>query len=238
MPTKLRLPLRDIRVNQPFGVNFVDFYTILNLKGHNGVDFKTKTGCACYSAHDGVVIFSGKGSDEGVGVEIWDTVQNIKTIYWHLESSCVKKGSVVKAGQLIGRCDNTGFYTTGDHLHFGLKRVDRNGNTININNGFKGAIDPTPYFCENYEGNKIKNKDCYKSNSYHRYFRKDRNIKLEAKFWALIPTLLRKVPTSELVNAIVYGAWDRDIVKNDAMFEIWGTLKKGEFLNKKIPFLN
>lgn len=32
---KLRTPLKHIKVNQPFGTNFVDFYQKLGLDGHN-----------------------------------------------------------------------------------------------------------------------------------------------------------------------------------------------------------
>lgn len=31
---KLRVPLRHVKVNQPFGVNFVNFYQGLGLAGH------------------------------------------------------------------------------------------------------------------------------------------------------------------------------------------------------------
>jgi hypothetical protein len=233
---KLQLPLKNISVTQPFGVNFVTFYSQLGLKGHNGVDFSSKNGCKCYAAHGGEIIFAGKGGDGGIGVEIWDKVQMIKTIYYHFKEALVKVGDKVVEGQLIGLCDNTGIYTTGDHLHFGLKNVDENGNTLDYENGYKGAIDPTPYFVGNYQGWPIKNKDCYKSNAYHRYFRTDRNIKLEIKYWALLPRMLKRVPTQEIVNAVVYGAWDRDIVANDAMFQLYGFITKAEYLNKIVSF--
>lgn len=67
-------------------------------------------------------------------------------------------GVQVKQGQQIGWADNTGF-SAGDHLHFGLKPVvpgthpangdapDIVGAYVNVvpNNGYLGAIDPTPY---------------------------------------------------------------------------------------------
>ncbi len=58
---KLALPVKDILVNQPFGVNYVDFYKGLGLEGHNGIDFKTKIGCSVLAAHDGEVTYAGMG---------------------------------------------------------------------------------------------------------------------------------------------------------------------------------
>ena len=44
-------------------------------------------------------------------------------------------------------------------------------------------------------------------------------------------------PTAEKINALVYGGWDIEAVKNDNMYWIWSQLKKDEYLEKKeIPF--
>ena len=44
-------------------------------------------------------------------------------------------------------------------------------------------------------------------------------------------------PTSEKINALVYGWWDLEAVQNSAMFYIWSQLKKDEYLNKNLrPF--
>lgn len=65
----------------------------------------------------------------------------------------------VKVGDLIGYADSTGL-SSGDHLHFGLKPIVQGvaprsgdapdvgiGNWVDLypNNGYFGAIDPTPY---------------------------------------------------------------------------------------------
>lgn len=70
------------------------------------------------------------------------------------------KGVLVKTGDLIGYADSTGL-SSGDHLHFGLKAIKKGkpllsgdapdvgiGGWVNLypNNGYLGAIDPTPYF--------------------------------------------------------------------------------------------
>jgi murein DD-endopeptidase MepM/ murein hydrolase activator NlpD len=232
----LFLPLKNIYVVQPFGTNFVDFYQNLGLNGHNGIDFRSRSGCNCYASTSGEIVFAGEYGDGGIGIDIWDKKQGTRTIYYHLESVNIEKGQQVKAGDLIGKTDNTGKYTTGDHLHFGLKMVDERGFTINTDNGFRGAIDPTPYFEYNYKGDKIKNKDCYKSNAYHNYFRKERNLMNEIKLRASLTGYLKKIPTYDEVNAAVYGGWDKETIKNDSMYQIWAFCKKSEYLNKEFPF--
>lgn len=97
-----------------------------------------------------------------------------KSVYWHFcdelkdpkfVSPVLKyqranngAGMEVKAGDLLGYADNTGF-STGDHLHFALKPIkkgnpnpqdatdDTPGQWVNVspNNGFLGGIDPAPY---------------------------------------------------------------------------------------------
>ena len=66
----LLLPVRDIRINQGFGLNYLDFYKQWGLNGHNGVDFEAYTGCPVTSAHEGKVVFAGKDNDGGISVEV------------------------------------------------------------------------------------------------------------------------------------------------------------------------
>jgi len=231
----MELPLKDIIVTQPFGVSYVDFYTALGLEGHNGIDFQLHTGCPVYAAHDGVVTRARKDSGGGVGIYICSTLrgEGIKTIYYHLQKCEVKRGDKVKCGQRIATGDNTGKYTTGSHLHFGLKEI-YNGATINKDNGFNGAIDPAPFFEKNWD----------KSSAYHRYGRKQ-NWFAEFKMRFKNPWLhrqlnkrglIRKVYNTEFINALVYGGWSFEDVTNPAFFLIWGFCKKDDYLKGYIPF--
>lgn len=75
-----------------------------------------------------------------------------KTIYCHLKRGSLKvtAGDSVKVGQVIAHADNTGL-STGSHLHFGLKPIykgeaDWQWENLENNNGFRGAIDPMPFF--------------------------------------------------------------------------------------------
>lgn len=234
---KLRLPLEHIRINQGFGLNYADFYKKLGLNGHNGIDFTAKDGCPCYAAHDGMVAFAGKDGDGGISVTLWDKTNRFKTLYYHLKEVKVKLNQYVKAGDLVGLCDNTGKYTTGDHLHFGLKEVDEWGNTLYKKNGYSGSIDAAPYFFYNFKGDEIKNSDWNKSRCYHRYYRGRPNGGLinEAKILSILVS--KKIaPTAEKINALVYGGWDLNSVKNPAMYELWSQLKKDEFERGFRPF--
>lgn len=245
---ELGLPLLDIIVTQEFGKSFlwydkrkkkvVDFYPNLGLLGHNGVDFRIMRGCPTYATITGLVLNCGKDSGGGVFVEIFDKEMRVKTLHYHLLSLSdkIQKGVKVKKGELIGYCDNTGIWTTADHLHYAPKRTDQFGNTIDKGNGYNGAFDPTPYFPKNWD----------KSNAYHRYGRKQnwiaewlmrfRNVWLHKQLIARGRHPL-SLSTDEC-NALVYGGWDFKFVMNDAMFQIWGFVKKEDYEeNQIIPFL-
>ncbi len=175
MKLKLDYPVAPFITTQPFGVNG-EYYRAhgINVDGHNGLDLQTYHGQPIYAAHDGRAYYTDNDGNEGDGVVIittrrfdWDDGKDyFKTIYWHLcdphkepqlaspvyrwRISTKGQGMPVVAGQLIGYADNTGF-SSGDHLHFGLKPVAAGENpmdwwNIEQNNGYGGAIDPAPYF--------------------------------------------------------------------------------------------
>ena len=130
-------------ITQLFGENDVPFYKTLGMKGHNGVDFLCNDGEPIYASHSGKVtkIYDKGNSNKTKGFGVYITHKDgYTTVYWHLLDCSVKLGDEVKDGQLIGHADNSGEYTTGTHLHWGLYPKDRDWN-----NGFHGAIDPLPF---------------------------------------------------------------------------------------------
>lgn len=159
MKLELFFPVKPWPLTQVFGVN-PDLYKQFGIKGHNGLDIKTYHGQQVYAAHDGTVVYAGMDGKEGVGVVLRTDEEKeyaggtafFKSIYWHLINNVpVRVGQKVKTGDLIGYADNTG-YSTGDHLHFALKPQAKGENdwtwdNVLQNNGYNGAIDPTPYFC-------------------------------------------------------------------------------------------
>lgn len=223
MEIKLQLPLRDIFVTQPYGVNYCDFYQKMGLPYHPGVDFRARSATPLYAAHSGTVTRCGVYSDGGIGIELKHDSGYV-TFYYHLMGVQVKVGDLVLAGQQIGLCDNTGKYTTGDHLHFEL-RID--GEKVN----------PAPYFVFNFNGDPINPKDWDKSRCYHRYYRGRPKGGYENELRILAILGKKKIwPTCEKINALVYGGWDLEAVINPAMYENWSQLKKTEFLSGQKPF--
>lgn len=205
----------------------------------NGIDFRAKNGCPCYASCYGEVIAAGPASDGGIQIKIWNRDFGIVLIYYHLKSCAVNVGDQVQYGKLIGYCDNTGKYTTGDHLHFGMKFVNENGETLNRNNGFDGAVDPSPYFVAAYNGVRIGSKDWDKSRCYHRYYRGRPKGGLWIEKYRVVPALMKRwkrLPNNEEINACTYGGWDVETVENDSMYELWSQLKKNEYLEGKRPF--
>jgi murein DD-endopeptidase MepM/ murein hydrolase activator NlpD len=131
-------------ISQEFGRNDVPFYAQLGLKGHNGIDFIAPSGTEVFAAHDGKITkaYDTTNSSTTIGYGVWIThIEGWQTVYFHLKDVLVKVGDMVKAGDLIGHADNTGKYTTGSHLHFGLYPANPDKG-----NGYDGAIDPIKYF--------------------------------------------------------------------------------------------
>ena len=119
-------PVSNPVITQGFGVTISSkyFYNIGRYKtpSHNGIDLKASIGTPIYAAEDGAVIAVGnqdlycyKGA-YGKFVVIRH-YNNLTTLYAHLSLYIVKKGDIVKRGQVIGYSGNTGF-ATGPHLHF------------------------------------------------------------------------------------------------------------------------
>lgn len=157
MKFELFIPVKPYHLNQAFGLN-PGTYAQFGLTGHNGIDLMATHGQPVYAAHEGTC-YPEVDNSGGNGVvirsdeeyEYGSQLVHFKTIYWHLVKSdaVVKTGQKVKAGDLIGFADSTGF-STGDHLHFGLKPQAWNENdwswyNTEQSNGYLGAIDPIPF---------------------------------------------------------------------------------------------
>ena len=130
-------------------------YPQLGMKGHSGEDWGLYRGEPVYHSAE----FTGKmktevDRDGGVGVDVVSLeVQellggiksHVKARYWHLLTPVGWDGKEIHSGDLIGYGDNTGM-SSGDHLHWALKKCDKDGKNTEGWNGYMGAFDQAPYF--------------------------------------------------------------------------------------------
>lgn len=87
--------------------------------GHYAIDISASTGQAVYAADNGVVVSASYNAAYG-NVILINHKNGYYTRYAHLNSTNVKAGDVVEAGQTIGGAGNTG-NSTGTHLHFEIR---------------------------------------------------------------------------------------------------------------------
>ena len=96
---------------------------------HYGLDLAQPTGEPIYAAFDGVVRVSRRNRSYDHLVIIHHE-NGLETYYAHMSKRMVKAGDIVKSGQQIGLCGNTG-RSFGSHLHFEIRYM---GNAMNPEN--------------------------------------------------------------------------------------------------------
>lgn len=110
-------------ITSPFGWRVHPIFK--SRKFHTGVDIAGPNYGSIRVANTGRVVFAGwyGGYGKVVIVDHGDVNgRSITTLYAHLSSYNVSKGSMVQKGQVVGREGSTG-YSTGPHCHFEV-RVD------------------------------------------------------------------------------------------------------------------
>lgn len=95
-------------------------------KRHAGMDIAVPRGTPVKATALGKVTRTGYVAGYGILVEV-DHGNGLKTLYAHNSRVLVKKGEMVKKGQVIAYSGNTGV-STGDHLHYEIRK---NGKDIN-----------------------------------------------------------------------------------------------------------
>lgn len=150
--------IKPKRISQPFGVNYVGYYKMMGLKGHNGIDFACPMYTKVYwdGSIKGKVVKVTLSATSGFGVSIaTEKDENLLHIFWHMACVIVKPGQIVGTGDLLGTADSTGQYCTGPHVHRGIYKT-KNGHTIDRDNGYGGAIDPAQYLEDVFVLDKMK----------------------------------------------------------------------------------
>jgi len=90
---------------------------------HHGIDIGVGTGTPAVALGGGTVV--GAGWDYGGGNTLTIKYDNGYTsVYCHMQKFDVQVGQRVEQGQQVATTNNTGAYTTGPHLHCGLKGPD------------------------------------------------------------------------------------------------------------------
>lgn len=135
----MKKPLNHVRITSHFTKR--RYHPVLKRwKAHHGTDFGAKRGTPILAAADGEVIFSGLKGGYGNVVKIQHK-DNYVTLYAHQSRIKVKKGTLVKQGEIIGYVGSTG-RSTGPHLHFGLYKNGRSINPMRLikftSDGLKG----------------------------------------------------------------------------------------------------
>lgn len=93
---------------------------------HKGMDIAAPNGTSIKAAADGTITYSGWMGGYG-NLIIISHANGIQTYYGHCSKLYLKKGTQVKAGDVIAAVGSTG-NSTGNHLHFEIRK---NGTQIN-----------------------------------------------------------------------------------------------------------
>lgn len=109
---KLRWPLKA-KVTSRFGRR--------GSRMHDGIDIAAKEGTPIYAAGSGEVVYSDQRLSGYGKLIIVRHSRDMFTAYAHNQRNLVRKGSRVKAGDIIARVGKTG-RASGPHLHFEVRR--------------------------------------------------------------------------------------------------------------------
>lgn len=129
---------------QSFGEN-PSTYAQFGMKAHNGIDWAAPKGTPILACHDGTVEYFKETTGYGWYARIYFMEDGITWDIVNAHMSAFEGTQrTVKSGEVIGYVGTTGF-STGNHLHFGIRKTI-NGQIVDNNNGYFGYIDPEPYF--------------------------------------------------------------------------------------------
>lgn len=229
---RLLPPLKIMKLTQPFGHSDhgIDYMAAFGMKGHNGLDLRAPIGTEVYASCDGKMEFTRGGQGYGNEARIYNPY-GYEVIYAHL-SDFIGESREVKAGERIAFSGNTGF-STGPHLHFGLRRFtetsDGSRQVQDGGNGYKGGIDPTPFFAEDPFLLPVDKQygltpmtpgvpselEWYKTNAWY--------------IWKF-----RRPMTTRMMKALRYGFWDLRTVLDDSMVDVWQQMHKPEAIKRGI----
>ncbi|AHH04638.1 hypothetical protein BmHG_00781 [Borrelia miyamotoi] len=121
-------PLKKFIISSDFGFRADPFTGMGSF--HTGIDLSASINSLVFCTSYGVVIEVGYNDIYGNFVLI-EHKNGIKSLYGHLNSCIVKKGDILRTGDIIGRVGQTG-RSTGPHLHFEILKKNLPVNPIKI----------------------------------------------------------------------------------------------------------
>lgn len=148
-------PFFDVEAwcSQPFGVteyalgDGASRYakdSITGLPYHEGADFYIQGGretWPVFAFTGGRIMWAGWGDTYGWNIILFDERHRMSYRFCHLDLMNVKEGDIVKVGDLLGMCGNTG-KSAGAHLHLNAIPMSKWSTKLIPWNGRKGRIDP------------------------------------------------------------------------------------------------
>ncbi|HOE90739.1 MAG TPA: M23 family metallopeptidase [Candidatus Cloacimonadota bacterium] len=121
LSSALRLPLDRVQITSRFGYRIHPISRRKKL--HTGIDYRAKRGTPVYAIAQGIVVRASWNGGFGKSVEVRHP-DGIISQYAHLDRINVRHGQSVKAGTIVGAVGSTG-YSTGPHLHFGIRQNNK-----------------------------------------------------------------------------------------------------------------
>jgi murein DD-endopeptidase MepM/ murein hydrolase activator NlpD len=119
-------PLSSTRRTSFFGDRRVFVYTDGRREQsiHGGVDYGVPIGTPVWACADGKVVLARFRIVTGNSVVV-EHLPGVYSLYYHLDSTVVSEGQILKAGDPIGKSGVTGL-ATGPHLHWEIRAAGEN----------------------------------------------------------------------------------------------------------------
>lgn len=130
------------RITSGFGIRFHPVLKISRM--HWGLDFHANVGTPVYATGDGVIKDATMGAGLGRYVKVIHATAGYVTVFGHLSKIApgIRKGKVIKRGDLIGYSGNTGL-SGAPHLHYEVRNLK--GRSLNPLYFLAPSMTPSEY---------------------------------------------------------------------------------------------
>ena len=115
-------PVDEARLTRGFSAKPIRTKRSRKKRPHLGLDLAAPKGTPILAAHDGTVIYVGKGFKGYGNLIVVEDPKGWATLYAHLHQSYVRQGQRVLQGERIGSMGKTG-RAFGVHLHFEIRTL-------------------------------------------------------------------------------------------------------------------